>query len=800
MPSQFKELTLPSLNGMLDALSTSDAIGWGNYRVRKNWSVRSPTKSCRRGGWTRFYAEVSPYNNQDLHDQLLGTQGYYDTLTGFFNIPGGICDYAYPYFTPSSATDPYSTIISSAFHCGYHLDYAGQYPFVFTDDACFIERFYVGYPYNVNFFPGQYASLCPTGPEAAPDVFYYRGSSFYVDCSEHFDQVVTDGYGYGLRQPIYCNPMAYSADYCDTYLWGRPGCKEAITLLHEVNGSFGRRIIAATLSRIYENNPGTGDWVLLADGLGNGSFIEGQCGCNDVRFMADSLGDYTILTNGFNDPLLRQMGGLHEGCNIWAANPINDLKFLDVSAAGGVVAWKGFFFLFDITANGVRNSGRVMWSDFDNPTSWVPTDTSQAGDATIAVGETILAAAELGNFLYFYTDRSIWRVTLVGGDVLFSFDQIYSGTSSMKFKYSLVNTGAEHLYMGNDKIYVFTQFDQRPIEVEWVLKASAAIYRGMGEEDATFLPVNKDRCNQAVGGWNEEFKEAWFSWPTGDNACPNMTLVLNMQYGAADLVDYGFTSFMSVRPDEKPTFAEWLEEIEACKFEQLFDVMIKEGHPCPTVVNFDDPPLYLVNPTEDVNLPVHPDSLCAALTGRTEDDFCRDCSVAVKFLMASASDFAIKEYRDDVFYREEFSDTYGSYCATACEGGYYFCIGYDSVLQSGADDYRSDAEKIVRRFAVECEPVPQTVPNNLHCSIGFASQAVCDTFIKLEDQPMKCLDRRTPRQREDQIIREDQRLLFPTFYRGKFISWKLKIDGTGGGACFGQFCVTVRLAEASFTR
>lgn len=791
MPSQFKELTLPNLNGHFDALSTSDAIGWGNFRLRKNRSARSPTKSCRRGGWTRYFADQTPYNNQDLHDQLLGTQSYYTELTGFFNIPGGVCDYAYPYFTPSSATDAYDTIAQEAFTCGYYVESA--LPKVFTPDACFVERWRIGFPYNVE-FPNYEG--CNSGFP-----FYYLGNSFYIDCSDHFDSVMTAGYGYGPRQNIYCNPQAYTLDYCDTYLWGRTGCKEAITLLHEVTGSFGRRIIAATMSRIYENNPGTGDWVLLADGLGNAGFTDAQCSCNDVRFMADSLGDYTILTNGFNEPLLRQMGGLHQGCNIWAANPIDDLKFLDVSAAGGVVAWKGFFFLFDVTANGVRNSGRVMWSDFDNPTSWLPTDTSQAGDATIAVGETILAAAELGNFLYFYTDRSIWRVTLVGGDVLFSFDQIYSGTSAMKFKYTLVNTGAEHLYLGNDKIYKFTQFDQRPMEVEWILKASAAIYRGMGESDAMFQPINKNRCNQAVGGWNEEFKEAWFSWPTGNNTCPDMTLVLNMQYGVADLVDYGFTAFASVRPDEKPTFAEWLEEIQGCKFEQMFDMMTKEGHPCPSVTTFPDPPLYLINPTEDINLPVHSDSLCAALAGKTEDDFCRDCGVTIRFLMASASDFAIKEYKDDVFYREEFSDTYGSYCAVDCDGtGYYFCVGYDSVLQSGADDYRSDNEKLIRRITFDAEPVPQTVPSDLNCYVGFAAQSVCDVFIKLEPQKMKCLDRRTDRQREDQIIRADQRLSFPTFYRGKYLSWRAKISGTGGGACFGAATFEIRLAEAAFTR
>lgn len=792
MPSQFRELTLPSLTGVFDAQSTPDSVGYGNYRLRKNWSRRGATKTCRRGGWVRHEADTVPYNNQDLHDQLLGQQYYYQSFESFFFNPGGVCDYAYPYFWPTTSTEGTSELLFGETPvCGYYPEF--PYPNESIPDGCFAERVNVGFPYVISF---PFYGACNLGPP-----YYYAGNYFYLDCATQTPGETTPGYGYGAQTPIYCDPMAYTDQYCGTYLYNWLGCREAVTMLHEVNGSAGRRLLAATMSRVYEYNHGTGDWVILADSMGNASFTTGQCGCNDVRFTAASMGDYTVLVNGFNEPLLRQMGGLHTGCNIWAANPIDDLRVIDLQSAGGVVAWKGFMFLFDVVLSAKRQGGTIVWSDFENPLSWIPSDSSLAGQSVVAVGETFLAAAPLGNFLYLYSDRSVWRVTLVGGDQLFSFDQLYTGTSALKFKYSLVNTGNEHIYLGGDKIYIMTQFDQRPIVVDWIDKAGHAIYFGMNEEDATFQPINKNKCNQVVGGWNEEFKEVWFSWPTGNNLCPDWSMVLNMQYPQADLVDAGFTSFLSMRPDLKPTVAEWLVDQQICMFSELLSEMIKEGQPCTTSSSFNDPPLYLVNPTEDADLPVHPDSLCAALSGKTEEDFCRDCGAETKYLMAAADDFTIKEYRDDIYYRELYQELYGAtYCAVGCDDAYYFCLGYDNVLQSGAQDFRSDEEKLIKRLTFEVDPVAQTTPSNLQCWVGYSSQAVCDTWVKLEDVPMKCLDPRTPRQLEDQILRDDKRLHFQTYYRGKYISWKIKVSGTSGGSCFGNMVQVVRGAEGNYSR
>jgi len=330
---------------------------------------------------------------------------------------------------------------------------------------------------------------------------------------------------------------------------------------------------------------------------------------------------------------------------------------LNISRAGVAVVWRGFLILCDITEDGERQGGTVIWSDLEDPNAFIESDVSFAGRATVAIGETILNAAPLGNWLMLYTDKSIIRVSLVGGDEVFNFERVYQSNASsgdaLKYKFSLINAGDVHLYLGESDAWLFTQFDTRPIMVPWITKACGMIFKGIAEDDATYSPLNEEACNLVTGGYNERTKEAYLSWPSGNNTCPNVTLRFNLKFNTADLVDHGFTAYHSFRKELRPTVSEWLEDLGVCARGTQIATGLKDGDPCPTlepaVVN---PPLYIRNPTEDSTLPIHPRSLCAALTGKSIDDFCRDCAAPATFIMASATDFCLKQAEDDIYYRE----------------------------------------------------------------------------------------------------------------------------------------------------
>lgn len=631
------------MTGVFDTLSSPDEIGFANWHVVKNAVTRSSRNRQRGGGWRRLFADDDPYNNQDLHNQLTDRLGYYGEYLGHAMGGGEQTGLGYAYQYPSTVipgreiagpvVGPYCPV--------YYPDYGG------TFDDCNIVYPFVGYPYFVS---QQITGACNTG---YPN--YYPFSYLYLSCPEFIPEQTVQSYPYGPYFPVYSPEFSYDYIYCGDYLFTLPGCREAITMLGEIVTSTGRKLIAATMSRVYEYNQSSGNWRILADGLGNSGYVAVQCGCNQVRGMMDTLGVTMFFTNDFDEPMSYMLGSESSQCGLQALTPISDLVALGITRAGGVVEFKGFILFYDITEAGERQGGTVIWSDLEDGESFIEGDTSFAGRATIAVGETILNAAKLGNWLIFYTDRRIIRCSLVGGDDVFNFEDIYTdedGSAALRYKYSLIQCGSKHIYLGGDNdVYAFTQFDTRPVMVNWITKASGMISKGITEDDATYEPINEEACNMVTGGWNERTQEAWLSWPTGNNTCPNVTLRFNLKFNSADLVDHGFTAFLSFRKELRPTVGQWLEDLGVCDRGEVVAAGFKEGDICAT----DDdvtPLLYMRNSTENASLPVHPQSLCARLTNKTLDDFCRDCSEPATFIMASATDFTLKQAEDDIYYRE----------------------------------------------------------------------------------------------------------------------------------------------------
>jgi DNA-binding beta-propeller fold protein YncE len=640
----FKTVKVKPMTGAFDTLSSADEIGFGNWKIVKNAVTRSNRSRERGGGWRRLFADDDPYNNQDLHDQLTDHLGYYETFQDHAMGGGGLSGYGYTYF--ASAYLAGATSVYPPASGPFAPVYLGDFPELFYG-PCPIFYPYVGYPYIFDARPDLAGQGVTTGP---PNFYLY--SYVYTSCPVDYSGTIQPGYPYGPQFPMYDPAFSYDFTYCGDYLYNRPGCREAITMLNEIVTATGRKLIAATMSRIYELNQSSGNWRVLADGLGNSGYTLDQCGCNAVRGISATMGSYFIFTNNFDPPAIYFLGDEPAECSNQSVLPITDLDALGIQRAGGVVVWKGFIIFYDITEDGVRMGSTIIWSDLEDPT-FIESDTSFAGRATVAVGETILSAATLGNWLILYTDKSIIRVSLVGGEDVFNFENIYKGGNALKYKYSLTNCGDFHIYLGESDIYLFSQFDTRPINVDWVTKAGGFIFNGAQEDDMAYLPINKEACDLVTGGWSEEKREAWLSWPTGDNICPDVTLRLNFKFGAADFVDHGFTAFLTFRRDLRPTIGQWLEDFGVCPRGTLVAAGVRDGDVCMGPgVEVENPPLYIRNPEEDPDLPIHSDSLCARLEGRSLDDFCDDCAAPAVFITASAIDFTLKQQEDNIYYRE----------------------------------------------------------------------------------------------------------------------------------------------------
>lgn len=78
--SDFGEISIAPLSGQLDLRTLSGRLGTGDFRIILNASMNEMGKRCRRPQWKKLFSDAAiGFNNQDLHDQLVGPNSYTNT-------------------------------------------------------------------------------------------------------------------------------------------------------------------------------------------------------------------------------------------------------------------------------------------------------------------------------------------------------------------------------------------------------------------------------------------------------------------------------------------------------------------------------------------------------------------------------------------------------------------------------------------------------------------------------------------------------------------------------------------------
>lgn len=782
----FKDFDVSPLDGVFDARSPSGKLNFYDFRVVLNMDLSDQRKRCRMGGWQKLLSD-SPFGfkNQDLHDQLLGCQTYFESLTSAETYGPFLTGYTYPIWYPDQHVPSTFTSEDDGTFYGYGPDYYSQYP-PYPTAGYFIDESYVGQPYN------------PPG-----DSYVQLGYGWL------YEDYTIPGYGYGTPTPNYLGPFGYDYEYCGNYEYTRPHqCREAITLLYEAVAVSGRRkLLAGTKSRLYVLGERGGNWRILLDGQGGDYQGDDNCSCSQRRFKVAQVGNILLITNNIDPVMTWEFDSGPNGCDGWSTEFVADLQGLGIARAGVVASWQGFAFIADVELNNERHGSRIYWSDLNDPRSWAPGGESAASYVDLGLGERVVAIEPIGGQLRVYTTRgdekAIYNVAIVGGDQVLNFQEIYRGPDGIEYQNSLVNTGATHIWIASSGFMVLGEYDRTPQRLEWIYKSDAIFYNGLPGEwlrdfDGLdgFASVNKERCENVVGGFNSERKQIWFSWPTGDNECANMSLVLNPVYRAATIVDHGFTAFCVYRPDYSTALRDFLVEHAGCDPASL--VMDKEGEPLSDVTP-GDTPSYVRNYYEDPNLPPDPDSLCGYLDGLTLEQLCESCAVDAVFCMASAQDKTIKEFTPDQYYRERYVDEEVIYDCPTVTPGDFELDGYYSMVQSDAGDFKERIEKLINKVHIEFVAEEQTSPNLLRCHVGYGAQPSCLTWDK-SATPVKleCLTRKTRNQHKLRNTRQDEIPSFNVHRRGAYLAWRFYISGTGGGSCFNSVTMSVRKAQGEW--
>lgn len=773
----FKDFKVSPLDGGFDARTPSGELNFYDFRMVLNMDLTEQKKRCRMGGWQKLMSDSDfGFLNQDLHDQLINCQTYYESFTGTFSLPETLDGYSYPIWYPEEEV-PDSFVVEHgiAFISGDADDYYGQY---------------APYPYEGNF-------ICDVDP-----------GSFEICRGTIVPGYTVPGYGAGDPVPHYTSAYSYTADYCGEYPYLRAhNCREAITLLFEAVSVAGRRkLLAGTKSRLYVLNERSGNWRILLDGQGGDFQPDDNCGCAKRRFKVAQVGNILLITNDFDPVMTWEIDAGPSGCDLWSAEFVPDLQGLGIQKAAVVASWQGFAFLANVQVDNERHASRIYWSDNNDPRTWAPGGGSVAGFVDLGLGERVVAISPVGGQLRVYTTRgdqkAIYDVTIVGGDQILNFNEIYRGPDGLEYENSLVNTGGSHVWLASSGIMVLGEYDRTPQRIEWIYKADGVFYNGVPGEWlrdfeglSGFGAVNKARCENVIGGYNSEKKQIWFSWPTDDNVCANMSLVLNPPYSAATLVDSGFSAFCVYRPDYTTALRDFLAEFGGCDPADF--IVTKEGQPLE--ITPGDAPTYLFNFEEDPSLPSDPDSVCYSLTGVNIDDLCQSCGVAAVFVMASTTDKCLKEFTPQQYYRETYVEAGEIYpCQSDVEAAYEL-NGYASLLQSDASDFKIKPDKLISKVVIEFVAEAQTSPSKLYCQIATGAQSECLSWdSSARPQLLECLTSRTRGQHKSRNTRADSLASYHFHRRGGYISWRLFVRGTGGGSAFNGATLSVRSVQSDW--
>lgn len=582
--------------------------------------------------------------------------------------------------------------------------------------------------------------------------------------------------------------------------------RKPITFLFEAESTLRTTMLfVGTDDALYQLNVGTGNWRVLSS-VANGGYGGFK--------SAAQTGDTVVFTND------------HDPVQYWTFDsepvlqPVDDLVTLGISKVGVVKNFRGFVFYMNYVEKGFTVSDGIMHSDFENALSINPTTESLASKKTLGPGESILAAEELANVLIIYTIKGNWQSLYTGADgspeqgPTFQFTKRYSAPTKnrvLAYPRTLVSIGDSHLYASQTAVLEYSLFTPEPKVVDWIDKSSIAM----------FDELEPDDCVGPVAGFNSGLEQVWLSWPNKNaEGAYQRTLLFSTKHAFASLIDHGFTAFCQFQPRTNVTvLRDWLQQVCVCTPEQLEeffpDQFESEGGYCEEpelgVVCETQPDAFYTTETIELEDDIvmenfdaeepSENSLCSRLAGVSLADLCveesqRDqCNASRLFVMASATDYALKQSAD-VYYREK-ALTFGP-CGT------YATEGYLSVLRSGPMAFREvDDEKRIERFQVDGTAVEAAVPGYMQLRIGAAEQPVDpnqDCGIIWFDAgkiPLECPSV-SQAAHEAANTRPDIPFEWPVFAQGRNLFYELTIGNdestpvnVGAAACFSKFVIDV---------
>lgn len=154
----------------------------------------------------------------------------------------------------------------------------------------------------------------------------------------------------------------------------------------------------------------------------------------------------------------------------------------------------------------------VRWSDQENPYEWVPAATNQSGEFRLNNGSYILAARNTRQEILIWTDSALYSMQYLGPPYVWGFNIIQDNITLIGPNAAITANNITY-WMGSDKFYFY---DGRVQTLPCSLRTFV------------YNRLNKDQAWQCFAGYNEEFNEIWWFYPSTGSTVVDSYVIYNI--------------------------------------------------------------------------------------------------------------------------------------------------------------------------------------------------------------------------------------------------------------------------------
>jgi hypothetical protein len=187
----------------------------------------------------------------------------------------------------------------------------------------------------------------------------------------------------------------------------------------------------------------------------------------------------------------------------------------------------------------------IRWSDQEDPFTWSPQATNQAGSLQLSHGSAIITAVQSRQEIVVFTDSSIYSLQYVGPPFVWTAQLIADNVSIVGPNAAVIASGAVY-WMGIDKFY---KYDGRVQTLNCDLRRYI------------FSDFNILQAQQVYAGTNEGFNEIWWFYCSADATASDRYVIYNYIENVWSYGDLGRSAWLDSGLLPRPVAATYDSEL-----------------------------------------------------------------------------------------------------------------------------------------------------------------------------------------------------------------------------------------------